>query len=495
MSIEAGQTILASDCTHIRKISATAAEDLTAGQPVGISMGIDDYVSRAKRMSGSAAHGITSPLLATTTNRMACPIGGDKYVYLNYTAAGSDTLFAQVGSISRATMTLTLGTAASVATAFTPEGTALRNCCLCKLDTDKFIVFYLLDASATVIKYRVGTVSGTTITFGTEATFFTAATTVATSLAWGADQIATDKGVMFFKAATATDSRMVAFTTSGTVATAGAGVVPGTNSDDNAAGSYIKKIGTDKYVLVTALVAGNSLYAQVCTLSGTVITAGSEVQISTATLVGTASAMQVVSPATDVFVVRLQGTNSTTPAVIACTVSGTVPTAGTLVNSTATATNFGARGGIYALDASTLIVSASTGDKMAKFTLSGTTITYVGLYADQYATTNTNMPGILAMDNGYWVTTDWTDSTNVSVVIQGMSNNFVGFATGTVSRNGTATVILRSPIFEGQSSLIAGLKYLVSSGTLTAVANNVAVDTADDVDLAIAVNSTSVVMI
>ena len=66
---------------------------------------------------------------------------------------------------------------------------------ICKLDTDKFIVIYLKDASGTNVLYRVGTVSGTTITFGTEATFLTTGSTAATAYGFRADFISTNNGI------------------------------------------------------------------------------------------------------------------------------------------------------------------------------------------------------------------------------------------------------------------------------------------------------------
>lgn len=97
------------------------------------------------------------------------------------------------------------------------------------MDTDKFVIFYLLDSSTTVIKYRVGTVSGTSISFGTEGTFTTALSALATSAAAGslcAEYLSTDKGVVVYKCTTTADSRYVGFTVSGDTVTAGTPIVP-----------------------------------------------------------------------------------------------------------------------------------------------------------------------------------------------------------------------------------------------------------------------------
>ncbi len=467
----------------------TASENLTIGQPVGTDNFTAGNISRANRTVSSVAHGVTTPVFSGNNNQLYCAIGGNKFVYLNYTSATSDTLFAQVGSIDTTTMTMTLGTALAVATAFTPSGSNLANTAICKLDTDKFVVMYLLDASTTVIKYRVGTVSGTTITFGTEATFATAGSTVVTSSSWGADFISTDKGIMYFKAATTTNSKMFAFTASGTVLTIGTGVTPGTQSQLNLA-SFIKKIGTDKYVLVTPD-TGTSIYAQVCTLSGTTITAGTEAQISTVVSSGGVGVLQVVSPATDVFVLRIRGSSSNIALVVACTVSGTTITAGTGVSSTSVA-NFALSGGIYALNSSTLYVSGGTSvsNAIQKFTLSGNTLTLTGVVAQTFTSVGFN--GIIAMDNGYMVTADLT-STTLDAWIQGMSNNFIGIVQSSPSQTQTASVVVAG-VDANQSGLFPGGSYLVSNGTLTFISSLTTVNTLNDLDIVKAISTTQIIV-
>ncbi len=473
----------------------TAYENLTAGQPVGLSNHIASSVARATRTVSAVDNGITTPLFTGKRNSNYCPIGGDKFVMLNYTAATSDTIFAQVGSINTSTQTMTLGSALAVATAFTPVNTTLQNACVCKLDTDKFIVFYLLDASTTIIKYRIGTVSGTTITFGTEATAITAGTTVATSVAFNADFLSTDKGVFSFKAATTTDSKVTVFTVSGTVATfSAAAVTPGANSQTNVI-SYIKKIATDKFVLVSA-VGANSIYGQVFTCSGTVITAGTEAQISSATSGASSAAndqgFTVCSPATDVFVWGANSGTTTTKLVGACTVSTRTITAGTPITKVG-ATGF-ASGALWATSASNIYIGAVASSQIWNFTLSGSTLTDVSIVAQAY-TSASNGGAVIYMDNSYPITLD-TNSTvffNIQYIIACMSNNWVGFIQSSPSKSSTGTVVLTGSVDANQTALIPGAQYQAVAGALSFVASNAALTTLDGINVVTALSTTEVV--
>ncbi len=442
----------------------TAAQDLTAGMAVGITNLLDNQLASALATIKSAAHGITSPQLSGNQTTFA-PIGGDKYVYLQDTTATSDTLFAQIVSINRATQAITLGTVATVGTAITPNSG--KNMTVCKLDTDKFIIFYLADASTTAIQYRVGTVSGTTITFGTAATFVTAASTLATGEGIQSDFLSTDKGIMSFGTASGANGRAVCFTTSGTVATAGTAVDPGGNFTTVGNPLFIKKIGTDKFVLVCNQT--NELHAIVGTVSGTTITFGTQVGSGVLTSAVRLNALQVVSPATDVFVVCWP--NSTTAEnITACTVSGTTVTMGTTLVMSASITASAAVG-IYAQSSSVLYVfyNGASNTRATKLTLSGTTLTSIGTVL--YDTNILTAAGVITMDNGYFVVADNTGATNHTLFYQGMAYNFLGFVQSVYSRGQTVSGsdVIISGVESNQSGLVAGAFYQVSNGILTIV--------------------------
>lgn len=440
----------------------TSRTTLTLGQPVGISNLIDNYVAPSNLSISSASHGIPNTSSVVLRQKNTCAIGGDKFVSITDSTDSSGTLYAQVGSINTSTNVLTLGTAAVVATTITPYGisSVLQNACICKLDTDKFIVFYLLDASTTVIKYRVGTVSGTTITFGTEATATTAASTLATSSGFISETIGTDKGVFVYKAGTSANSRILAFTVSGTVATFGTPVALGAVNQTFTSVEAIRKIDTDKFVLVTA--NDPNIYSQVGTISGTTITLGSEVTTSV-TSVNQNVPITIISPATDVYIVSTgitAGGNSNN--IVAFSVSGTVPTPGTgLVVLT------GISSTIVFKDTTTSYLFDGSNNDVKIITRSGTTLTLSSTSIKEF--TSANFDTCLLLDNNYPIAIK-ESATTVTVWIYGMSNNFIGFAQSTVSAGQQVAVAYRG-IDTNQTGLTAGAAYLPTGGALVITDN------------------------
>lgn len=462
--------------------SLTAAEDITAGLPVGVSEALTGYVSRSLRAASSAASGISTPVTTVESTTHGCPIGGDKFVYLTHTAAGSDTLFAQVGQVATATKTLTLGTAATVATAITPNSGNTYT--VAKLDTDKFIVFYLLDSSTTDIKYRVGTVSGTTITFGTEANLVVAASAVGAGY-FSADFLSTDKFTFTYKTTTETNGRTLVGTTSGTVATAGTPVAIGANTDAVNI-TATRKIGTDKYVIVCHDTT-NSIYGQVCTVSGTTVTAGSEVQLSTTTSSPSALNFDVISPDTDAFVVHFRYDNNAFN-LVAATVSGTVITAGTALSNN-TLGNSQLNVGMFATSSTNLYVMTST-RYIYRVTRSGSTLTISGIISNVFS--STSIGKTLSLDNGDFAAIR-LGSTNLDCWVYGMSNNFIGIAQSTVSKGASVNVLIRG-VDSNQSSLNPGMYYQVSSGAFSAIANNATASTTATQAYVKAISTTEVIL-
>lgn len=414
----------------------TASENITIGTPVGIS-NISGGVARAVRYASTVNLGYTLHNTNLYTNNQT-EIGGDKFVVLGYQSS-NDSLYASVGTIDRDTLSASLGTAvAATADVDNPLH------CVCKLDTDKFIVFYKEDASTSITKYRVGTVSGDVITFGSAATFYDNADTI-TGIRCA--QIGTDKGVVFIVANTTTATRVLAFTVSGTTATIGSAVTPDANVRVESA---IQKVDTDKFII-----ASTSTYAQVGTISGTTITLGSAVDY-TASTIASDGLMEIVSPETDKAVIRF--TVGSTETLIACTISGTVPTFGTQVSGS-TSTN-----GLITTDASTLLTGSN--GKIYKYTLSGTTLTY---NSEVFSPTGT-LEALIYMANNYFVGMNGQVST-LDILIQGMSNSFIGIAQSTVTRGNTVDVLING-VDSNQTGLTPGTYYEVSSGALSLIASS-----------------------
>jgi len=459
----------------------TANENLTAGQPVGISNGIGG-IARGARTVTSTAHGNASITSTGINNNLYAEIGGEKFVYLSAQNQGSN-LYVQVGTVDPLTNTFIVGTAVVVVSNFQgASASAPILAAICKLDTDKFAIFYVRNTDSTAVRAVVGTVSGTTISLGTAVTVDTFTGNVGHL---NCCQIGTDKGAFVgHDAGTPTRSRAFAYTVSGTTFTFGAGVALSTSLDDDDP-SYMVKIATDKFALVVCTSA-NAIFAQIGSISTVTITMGTVAQISSSTSINAADGyLQVVSPATDVFVVRFPATTANM-SLVACTVSTTTITAGAVLASPSTLLGCGT-GGIYSTDASTIFV---TGTTWAKFTLSGTTLTASDLYANQMTTMSVG--GAVYMANGYPVAFS-LDATNLNMWIYGMSNNWIGTVQSTVNDGTAVVVVLTGPIDSNQSGLIPGTQYQSVLGVYTAVASNAAVTTLAGLNVVTALSSSQIV--
>jgi len=442
------------DLPNSSLITCTASENLTAGTPVGITNFANRYISKSRLYLKTALHRVPNAASnATFFQQTACPVGGDKFVFMIRSTDNSDTLYMQVGEVNRDTNTITLGNPAIVATAITPMTSGYGTCC--KLDTDKFIVFYLTDASTTIVKYRVGTVAGNGITFGAEATASTAGSTLATSTSWSSDYLSTDKGIFCYKAATETNSKMICFTVSGTTATFGGEVTPGANSRNNII-SYLTRLDTDKYVLVT-FKGADSIASQVCTVSGVTITAGTELLYTPTTVISASlGTTSVVSFDTDKYMVKVRGINANGVFIMAFSVSGTTPTPSNEIAYDST--NNGALGTLILQD-STNVISLALASSL-KITISGNTLSSSfagGTVAETYQAIN--------LDNGYAVSA-YNSATVFTYWVQGMSNNFSGIVQSNVARGQTADVLVRG-IDNNQTGLVAGSLYDTINGVLT----------------------------
>jgi len=449
--------------------SATADENLTIGQPVGVSNNKAGYVARANRITSTATTSYTSESSLTQNNSNFCvQIATDKFILLDIQTS-DDTLYATVGSINTTTKTVTLGTSVAVTTDITSPKYSV-----CKLDTDRFIVFYMEDASTTIMKYRIGSVSGTTITFGAATTFTTSLNQVDYI---ASEFLSTEKGVMVYKSSTGTSGRIIVFTTSGDVASPGTPIAMGTNVDANSA-PHIRKVSTDKFIVLSM-----SGYAQVGTCVGTTtITLGSEVQFTT-TITVTIGYFDACSPTTDTIIIRFCKSSSTTN-MVAGTISGTVPTFGAVLDSVLT----GGTGGIYADSTSSVIVNSSL-TSMVRVTLSGTTLTSQGVIIQLL--TSTSAVRIISM--GTYFITIGQSGTTFATYIEGMSNDFIGIAQSTVSKGETVNVLYKGKD-SNQNNLIPGAYYLASSGAFSFVASNVTVNTIDDYNIVKAITSSQIII-
>lgn len=455
----ASNTLIATSANLIQTL--TAAEDLAAGTPVGISNLVDNSVAKAAYISRTA----TVP--STAGEGKMINIGTDKVAYL-YNKTATSEMWLVIGTLNTSTNAFTFGTPVQITGAVTSVENSWD---ITKLDTDVFAITYAETATATECKLVIGTISGTTITLGTPQTAVTVGGNVTGN---SICTLSTTKGVISYMV-NADKVYSIAFTVSGTVATFGSAVA----ASASLASGQIKsvKLDTDKFVVVS------SGYGQVGTLSGTAITMGSALQIQ-ALVSGSRYMHDIIQVTTDKFLYKAP--NGSATLVTACTVSGTTITAG----SASTQDN-GSSGLIYLSDSEIYIRGTSSASPvLRKLTLSGTTITEVGIVINRFSTAGTLNQTLVSMGS-YWIAVA-VNTTTLTFFVLGMANGFIGFAQTSVSKGGSVVVIVRGED-SNQSGLIPGSTYSVSQGALTFRPDNSSVSTLADVGVVKAVSATKII--
>jgi len=233
--------------------SYTLNENLTAGDVVKI---INDGGTAEIEGLLTDTLGSVSEFNATAIAQLsACQIDTDKIVICYQE---SNQIKAIVGTI--------IGTTISFGTEVTVSNSANNGEVTCaQLDTDKFVVAWrdLSNSDATV---RVGSVSGTVITLGTAVDFD--ATAYANSVS--VTQLGTDKFAIAWIQFTASDMLTIVGTVSGTTITLGSSIVLQSAATYSNTDHAIAKLDTDKYIVTW--IKTNVAYFSICTVSGTVVT-------------------------------------------------------------------------------------------------------------------------------------------------------------------------------------------------------------------------------
>jgi hypothetical protein len=140
----------------------------------------------------------------------------------------------------------------------------------------------------------------------------------------------------------------------------------------------------------------NKIYGTVCTVSGTVITAGTPVKLYDTEAVD-ALTYDVCKIDTDKFLVVFRNATSDDPLAVACTVSGTVITAGTSSQLEATTMAGAARCAQISTDKAIAIYDDGTNISSMILSVSGTTIT-TNTATDMYAGSMSWGSGIFVID-------------------------------------------------------------------------------------------------
>lgn len=429
------ETIIVEKITSLQDgvtLNATAAQDLVAGNPVGVSDFVDNSIAIANVTS------LTQAFPTGGSGEITIQIATDKIavLYLN----GTD-LSIRVGTINRSTMAFTLGSAVTISTD-TPTAYTIH-----KLDTDKFAVSYNTTTAQDVVSIVAATVSTNTITLGTPVTLFTAASDITISAYLKSVQNGTNAGLVLSVDVSGNQS-LIAYTFSGTTATIGTPVTPDINGGGGVGiGTeiFIASIGTNKIAM------NGWSKAQVATISGTTITLGTGISFRSGSSGGSNGNLLSISPATDVYICAVLDVSN--EEYYCATVSGTTMSFGSALIMQAHQ--------VYVKSSNELWLFESG---ITKVTITGNVLGNAGVIFNNYSPTGT----IIDMKNGTFWGIDF-DGTNIEYFISGMSQNYIGIVQNSPSI-GTNAIVLITGTDNHQSGLIAGNKYSFSGTTL--VQNN-----------------------
>lgn len=424
-------------------ISATAEQDIVAGQPVGLSASLDDKVALALITKYINANLIGS---ATGLYNM-CEIAQDKYVVLY--EQPTDFPVAFVAKIDRATMSVSVGNQVT----FGQGGAKVA-----KLDTDKYVILgYLSGPQA--IRDEVYNVSGVTSTSAGTNNYGSSGISGSPNsiTSAGTDRIVYARRDQF----TPTGSKMVAITYSGATGSAGTAVTLDANAGSIYTVSYLDT-NTVMTVQNSTLGASTSIPCNVYTLTGNSFGSGTGTSIGT---VGSNSSrgvgVSVVSPG--VFLLRAQRTTAPVFSnLYLCHLSGS----SIITDQTSTTDSDAISGNLTPIGVSgkvyeTCFTGVTATNRINEITVSGTSFTKkvvsIGI------TLETAPLILLDSTSGYYYATNFKSSTEISTNIQGMSNNFIGIAQSTATRGSTLNVLIKG-VDTNQTNLSAGNTYVVSNG-------------------------------
>ncbi len=444
----------------------TAAEDLVAGAPVGISNLVASSVARAMR---NAASNTVAPTFQGTYEM--CEIDTDTVAIVYKETA--NTYKAVVATINRGNLDNPLSFGIPV-TITTVGGTSID---ICKLDTNSFAVAYFETTSSTSMKVVIGTVISSAISLGTPSVV---ASTAGALNGITICQLDVNKGLVF-GTQNVTSGKVVAFSASGN-AVSGTGTVVNADSNLFHPNPSACSIGPSKFVI-----ACNG-YVQVGTFSVLAVSLGSAVQYQ-ATYT-TSSMTGIVSPANDSFVIQyVSGSNNH---LIAATSPATTPTFGAIQGTTGTTQS----PALYVRSATEVVsyIQNINVITMFSFTLTGNTLStkspiiqILDVHVSSIVTRNMIVNGL-----PYFAILSLLVNTEEHF-IEGMANAYIGFAQQTVSRGATVRVLVKG-VDSNQSGLIPGSLYSIDNTGLSFMSTGIAINSINDVNYVKAISSTEVLV-
>ena len=456
------------------QVRAVASGALSNGDTIIVNS--DGTVSAVAGVTGGVGTAVVYEAASADTSSIVFDSNSNKIVitYRDNGSSGYGTCV--VGTVS--------GTSISFGTpvVFESDGTSWLSSAFDSTN-NKVVVVFRDNGDSGYGKAAVGTVSGTSISFGTTATF-NAGDTRETATAY---DVNAQKIVISYKdQGNSNYGTAIVGTVSGTSISFGSEAVFRTDNVEEVRSVY--DVGAQKVVTVYKDVNPSfQRYgtAVVCTVSGTSISFGTPVIF--ASVISEHIGAAYDSDAQKIIIGYRDNTNSNYGRAVVGTVSGTSISFGatatfssTNITETAIAYNASAQKSIFAFTD----VSNSSKGTLAEGTVSGTDITFeaAGLYNS--ASSGHTSAGYDSSSNKVIISYENGGNSNYGTAIvyaSGSTNltsdNFIGFADGAYADTQSAAINSTCSVDLNQTGLTAGQKYYVQSdGTLSTTAGDPTVE-------------------
>ena len=453
------------------QVRAVASGALSNGDAVVVNS--DDTVS----VVSGTAEGFSSLVTYTTANidtrtSTVFDSTNNKVVIAYGDTSNSFYGTAVVGTVSN--NTITFGTPVVF------ESGECRDFSMASVGSGKVLICYRNQSSTNDGTGRVGTISGTSISFGSSSVFFTSASAISV----GYDPVQ-GKGVVHYRKDTTPQYRVANVATiSGTSVSFGSqtNLYTSTNAADERGYATTAFDSNSNKLFFAWIDSAFSVRTAVGTISGTSISFGTSVTAATGTQT---YPVATFDSSTNKIILCWENNTNTEGSAVVGTISGTSVSFGTTVTYSDSSPLNNTIAVAYDANQEKSFVSfrLSSGTLQAKsLTVSGTDLT-VG---EAITTTNNQMQGMSSTydSNEQRIVVAGEDgSTGEAAVLNPAtsnltSDNFIGFTDGAYADTQSAAINTTCSVDRSQTSLTAGEKYYVSplDGTLSTTAGSPSVE-------------------
>ena len=305
---------------NLRYVEAICKYAMATGTPVGLDKTTGQFVPMYSNLGQDIYGGALTAKALSIYNRQnhICHVGNNTFL-ASIELSGTDECYMVAGAYNPLTGIITWGTPFSI-----PSNNIAGNTSMRCISSGVVLVTYRNSSNYPVA--IVGTISGTTVSWGSAYVLKSSECTNVVAALIGSNKVA----IAYDVSGTTTTVYLRAATVSGNTLTLGT-ETSATHASANLKNICICSIAADKFVAVIDSAATSSPVnlCWVCTVSALAITVGTGVAYYTGGPAGTVTyrRMQVISQADNQFTIFFQANQLCT---IAATVAATVPTFGTI---------------------------------------------------------------------------------------------------------------------------------------------------------------------